>query len=352
MTGVVRDNRYLLHRPPEGHPESHRRLEAIYAMLDEPDMQGEYQLIRPRLATAEEIQWVHSAEYTQWVAATANKPLSRLNPDTYASADSWTAARLAAGGLLQAVAEVLDGNLINAFAVVRPPGHHAEHSRAMGYCILNNVALAAVFAQRAFGLKRILIADWDVHHGNGTQHAFERDPSVLFFSVHQYPLYPGTGLFTETGFGPGEGFTVNVPLPKGYGDGEFVAIFERLLRPLAFEFRPDLILVSAGFDCHAGDSQGGMRLTAQGFAALTRCLMMMAASLCDGRLVLVLEGGYHLGALSESVKAVLRELRDLNHCDVSHWLTLADSRKLDYALTRGMRVHRRHWKCLRERVSA
>jgi acetoin utilization deacetylase AcuC-like enzyme len=350
MTGVVRDNRYLLHRPPEGHPETHRRLEAIYSVLDEPDMQRDFRFIPPRMATAEEIQWVHSAEYMQWVAATASKPLCRLNSDTYASADSWTAARLAAGGLLQAVAEVLGGNLKNAFALVRPPGHHAEHSRAMGYCVFNNVALAAIFAQRVFGLKRILIADWDVHHGNGTQHAFERDPSVLFFSVHQYPLYPGTGLFTETGFGPGEGFTVNVPLPKGYGDGEFVAIFEWLLRPLAFEFRPDLILVSAGFDCHASDPLGGMRLTAQGFAALTRCLMMMADALCAGRLVLVLEGGYHLGALSESVRAVLRELGDLNRCDVSHWLNLADRRKLDYALMRSTLVHRRYWKCLPERM--
>jgi acetoin utilization deacetylase AcuC-like enzyme len=352
MTGVVRDHRYLLHQPPDGHPESHRRVEALYAMLDEPDMQKDFRLIRPRMATAEEIQWIHSGEYMQWVAATANKPLSRLNPDTYASADSWTAARLAAGGLFQAVTEVLCGNVKNAVALVRPPGHHAEHSRAMGYCIFNNVALGAMFAQRVLGLKRILIVDWDVHHGNGTQHAFERDPSVLFFSVHQYPLYPGTGLFTETGIGPAEGFTVNVPLPKGYGNGEFVAIFEWLLRPLAFEFRPDLILVSAGFDCHAADPLGGMRLTAQGFAALTRSLMMMADTLCAGRLVLVLEGGYHLKALSESVKAVLRELRDLNHCDVSHWLNLADPRKLDYALRRSMHVHQRHWKCFSERLPA
>jgi len=350
MTGIVRDPRYLLHRPADGHPETPWRLETIYAMLDEPDMQKDFRLIQARMATEEEIRWVHSAEYIHWVAATANRALSRLNPDTYASADSWTAARLAIGGVLQAIAEVLCANLRNAFALVRPPGHHAEHSRAMGYCIFNNVALGAIFAQRVFGLKRILIVDWDVHHGNGTQHAFERDPSVLFFSVHQYPLYPGTGLFTETGLGPGEGFTVNVPLPKGYGNGEFVAIFERLLRPLAFEFRPDFILVSAGFDCHTADPFGGMRLTAQGFAALTRSLMMMADTLCAGRLVLVLEGGYHMTSLSEPVRLVLRELGNLSHCDVSRWLSLADPRKLKYVLSRSAHVHRRYWKCFTEQA--
>jgi acetoin utilization deacetylase AcuC-like enzyme len=211
--------------------------------------------------------------------------------------------------------------------------------------VFNNVALGARFAQKSLGLQRILIVDWDVHHGNGTQHIFEQDSSVLFFSVHQWPHYPGTGLYTDVGLGGGEGFTVNVPVPKGYGDGEYVGIFEDLLKPLAFEFAPQLILVSAGFDTHSADPLGGMHLTPKGFAGLTRCMMEIADALCGGRLVLVLEGGYDLNALRDSVKVVLLELREAEGVHPAEPMVAAEAKKLHATLKRTMQVHRRFWKC-------
>lgn len=344
-TAIVRDRRFLKHRTPPGHPERPERLEALHALLDEPDMRGRFVAVAPRAADEDELQWVHSADYIRWVAATAKEPDTRLSADTYVSAGSFAAARLAAGGVFAALAAVVAGDVRNAFCLVRPPGHHAERSRAAGYCLFNHAALGACYAQRVLGLRRVLVVDWDVHHGNGTQHAFERDPSVLFFSVHQARLYPGTGLFTDVGLGPGEGFSVNLPLPKGFADGEYAVIFEKLLNPLAREFAPELILASAGFDAHVADPVGGMRLTAAGFAGLTRGVMDIADALCGGRLVLTLEGGYHLPALRASVKAVLLELTATEPCDLAGLRASADPGKLDSVLKRSMQVHGRYWKC-------
>lgn len=344
-TGVVRDVRFLEHRTPPGHPDSHLRLEALYAMLDEPDLQGRLVTIPPRAATAEELLSVHSEEYIRWVAATSQKTASRLCADTFASAGSYAAACLAAGGVFESIAGVTSGAVRNAFSLARPPGHHAERGRAMGYCLFNHIALGARFAQRSLGLRRILIVDWDVHHGNGTQHIFEKDPSVLLFSVHQWPHYPRTGLQTEVGLGAGEGFTVNVPVPKGFGDGEYVAIFQNFLKPLAAEFGPELILVSAGFDSHWADRMGGMGVTPEGFAALTRCLMDIADAHCGGRLVLALEGGYHLEALRASVKAVLIELLAAAPSTRQPGPAAPASKKLRLILQRGRQVHGRFWKC-------
>jgi acetoin utilization deacetylase AcuC-like enzyme/nucleotide-binding universal stress UspA family protein len=345
-TGIVKDDRFLKHVPGGHHPESHSRLEAVYRKLDASELIHSLVSIPPRAARTDELTWVHTPEYLAKIAATAGKSHVSLTADTYTSADSYETARLAAGGLFEAIDRVVAGRLVNAFALIRPPGHHAESGRALGFCLFNNVALGAVYAQRRLGLKKVLIVDWDVHHGNGTQHFFEEDPSVLFFSVHQQRHFPGTGFMTETGRGAGEGYTINVPLPRGWGDEELVALFEALLHPVAVAFQPELILVSAGFDTHIKDPMGGMELTASGFAGLTRSLMDLADKCCHGRLVLVLEGGYHSKALAHSVLAVLKELSNATVSDVTALAAQADQRKLKYVLKRCLPVQRRYWKHL------
>ncbi len=342
-TGIVRDKRYINHRTGPGHPESHQRLEEIYAMLDSSDMTGYFQDIPAMPAEMEDLTRIHLPSYVDRVASTAGKVYTRLDPDTVASSGSYKAALLAAGGLCRAVSEVVSGDLFNAFALVRPPGHHAEADRGMGFCLFNNVAVAARYAQEVLQLKRILIVDWDLHHGNGTQHSFEEDPSILYFSTHQYPYYPGTGDRNEVGRGAGKGFTVNVPLGMGYGDNEYVAIFETLLKPIALEFSPDLILVSAGFDIYMQDPLGGMRVTPKGFAGLTRSVMNMADASCDKRVVLTLEGGYDLTGLRESVKAVLKELTDLSQTDAEDMASQADPHKLEPVLKPIIQIQSVFW---------
>jgi len=342
-TGIVRDNAYLEHCPAPGHPETPERLAKVYDLLDSLDFQDRLVNIPPRPATRDEVLLVHAPDYFDLVKTTAGGDTCALTADTHVSAGSFAAARLAVGGVLEAIKTVVTTELANAFALVRPPGHHAETNRAMGYCLFNNIALGAMYARKILGLQRVLLLDWDVHHGNGTQHVFEDDPSVLFFSVHQYPHFPKTGFFTETGMGPGEGYTANVALPKGYGDGEYIYIFEHLLRPIALEFKPDLIIVSAGFDTHSADQMGNMHMTPAGYAALTRVVMDIAADCCPGRLVLTLEGGYHLAALRESVHAVLLELAGRSHTDISKMALLADKNKINYVLKRFLPVQGRFW---------
>lgn len=346
LVGVVRDMRYLNHQTPEGHLECGRRLEAVYDILDRPDMADHLVIIPPRIAEQEEILTVHAPEHLTQVAATASHDQTALTADTFASAGTCEAALLAAGGLFAAIDQVVAGDLANAFVLARPPGHHAERSRAMGFCIFNNAALGARYAQISLGLKRVMIVDWDVHHGNGTQHILEDDPSVLFFSIHQYPLFPGTGLFTDVGRGPGEGRTVNLPLSKGYGDAEYAALFNQILRPIALEFGPDLVIVSAGFDAHKNDPLGGMKMTPAGFGALTRILMDIALECCGGKMVLTLEGGYNLKALAASVKAVMAELAGIMFSDTQALGAKARRRKVNYALHRCRHVHGPFWKCL------
>jgi acetoin utilization deacetylase AcuC-like enzyme len=344
-TGLVMDLRFLAHDTGEAHPENAGRLREVYDMLSGGDLLRHCGLIKARPCTQATLGLIHTPGYIRKIAATARQPFSSVAADMPVSAKSYLAARLAVGGLLQAVRDVWEGRLTNAFALVRPPGHHAEAARAMGYCLFNNVAVAAMFARRELNARRVLIVDWDVHHGNGTQHAFERDPSVLFFSSHQHPHYPGTGLFTETGLGPGEGYSVNLPLSKGYGDSEFVALYHRLLRPLALEFEPDLILVSAGFDLHPQDPLGGMCVTPDGFAALTRILMDIADQCCGGKLVLALEGGYRRDALRDSVQAVVAELTGRRQTDFHALQEQANPKKVRYVCQRCTTVHKRFWKC-------
>jgi acetoin utilization deacetylase AcuC-like enzyme len=216
----------------------------------------------------------------------------------------------------------------------------------MGFCLFNNVALGAMYARAVKGMERVFIIDWDLHHGNGIQHIFERDPSIFYFSIHQYPLFPGTGHFTETGTGAGEGYTMNIPLPRGFGDGEFIAIFNKLLRPIIKSYAPDMLLVSAGFDAHRLDPMGKMKVTSAGFAAMTRILMDIAHKYCRSRLILVLEGGYHLDALCESVNAVLFELLNYTITDSIKTMRKIKQRKLSSIIHRCVRVHGHRWKCL------
>jgi acetoin utilization deacetylase AcuC-like enzyme len=343
-TGIVRDDRFLDHRPGPGHPESHLRLEAIYSMLDETGMSDRVLPIHPRKAKPEELLRVHASTYVERIASTQGGHLTPLDPDTAVSEGSYEAALFAVGGLCQAVDMVHSGELNNAFALVRPPGHHAEKDRAMGFCLFNNVAVGARYAQQAYGMHKILIVDWDLHHGNGTQHTFENDPGVLYFSTHQYPYYPGSGAYRQIGRDEGEGFTVNVPLAAGHGDGEYVQIYERILAPVALEFQPELVLVSAGFDIYEHDPLGGMRVTPRGFAKLAQIIMGIAATSCDGRLVMTLEGGYNLRGLQESVRAVLLELAGSHDAELADWRPPVDQRKVDQALRETSKVHGRFWK--------
>ncbi|HEY1434869.1 MAG TPA: histone deacetylase [Thermoanaerobaculia bacterium] len=303
-TGLVYDERFLAHRAPYEHPEHPGRLEAIWRRLADDGLADRCRRVAAREASHEELSRVHTEDHIAAIAATAGNAFRQLDPDTYTSPESALAARLAAGGLAELALEVASGRLDNGLALVRPPGHHAEADRAMGFCLFNNVAVAARAVQANAAAKRVLIVDWDLHHGNGTQNTFWGDPSVLYFSTHQFPFYPGTGALDETGGGAGHGFTVNVPFPAGCGDAEYLAAFDRVLLPIARGFAPDLVLVSAGFDAADGDPLGAMRLSPAGYARMTGRLQGLA----NGRIVLALEGGYDLGAIAASAGACLRVL--------------------------------------------
>ncbi len=303
-TGLLYDERFLLHRAPYDHPEHPGRLVAIKDRLDADGLTARCASVPARPATDEELLAVHTPEHIEVIAATERADFRQLDPDTYTSPDSHAAARLAAGGLVDMTLSVARGALQNGLALLRPPGHHAEADRAMGFCLFNNVAVAARAAQELGAAARILIVDWDLHHGNGTQHSFWSDPSVLYFSTHQFPFYPGTGAIEEVGAGEGRGFTVNVPWPGGMGDAEYVAAFDRVLLPIARGFDPNLVLVSAGFDAAEGDLLGSMRISPAGYAAMTSRLLGIAG----GRVVLALEGGYNLDAISASAADCLRVL--------------------------------------------
>jgi acetoin utilization deacetylase AcuC-like enzyme len=307
-TGIVKDRRYLRHGSEFTHPETPQRLVAIYEMLDNPDMAWKFTGIDARHATREEIERVHRPSFVDFIAATAGKPMTMLDPDTVATAETYDTARLAAGGVMNAIDSVMAKETDNAFALIRPPGHHAQPADAAGFCIFNNIAVGARHALARHGLERVLIVDWDLHHGNGTAEIFYEDRQVLYFSTHQSPGYPGTGGLEEIGKGQGLGYTINVPLRPGANDSFYVRVFRDLLAPVARMFRPEIILVSAGFDIYIGDPLGEMKVTPEGFACLTRILLNLAEECCDGRLVLVLEGGYNVQGLTKSVRAVLQEL--------------------------------------------
>ena len=333
-TGIVRSDIFLEHDPGAWHPESPKRLEIIHDSLDTASFPG-LRILTPRPATREEITLVHGAGHYHKMAETAGKTQCYLDADTQTSAGSFDAALAAAGGLIQLVGEVLKGELDNGFALIRPPGHHAEVDRAMGFCLFNNIAIAAAWALEMNGLSRIMIVDWDLHHGNGTQRAFYDDPRVLYLSTHLFPFYPGSGGLNETGVGEGIGYTVNLPMGPKHGDQDFVAIFQTIVKPLINKYRPELILVSAGFDTHAADPMGGMMVSPEGFAAMTYILKSSAEEVCQGRLVLTLEGGYDLHGQADSVCKVLEALtetgpagRELASCEFAEPEVVGQVRKI------------------------
>jgi acetoin utilization deacetylase AcuC-like enzyme len=303
---VIADARYRSHAGPTGHPERPERLRAVDAALEEFDPAIARRAPRP--AEPEELYAVHDrAHVAQVQRASAHAP-AQLDPDTFVSAASYDVALLAAGASVDLALRVARGDARAGFAAVRPPGHHAEGDRAMGFCLFNNAAIAARAVQRQAGVERVLLLDWDVHHGNGTQHTFEGDPSVLYVSTHQYPFYPGTGAAREIGTGRGEGATLNVPMPAGCGDDEYVGVFQRILAPAARAFRPDYWIVSCGFDAHEDDPLAAMRVTESGYAGLTAIVRALAEELSGGRMLFVLEGGYSLRGLREGVRALIAGL--------------------------------------------
>jgi len=300
--GFVYDPIYLKHDTGE-HPENSRRLEAIVSHLEQTGLKSRLTPIKPRPTTTEELTLVHHESHVAHVKEMAQRGGGRLDPDTVVSPDSYDAALYAAGGVIEAVTAVTGGEVDSAFALVRPPGHHATPHHAMGFCLFNNVAIAARYAMSKLGLERVCIIDFDVHHGNGTQEAFYDNPNILYISTHQYPHYPGTGRVEETGRGEGTGTTINIPLPAGCGDAEYEQVFEQIIAPAAKRFEPQLIMVSAGYDGYWEDPLAMMQLTITGFARMAIIIKGLADELCHGRLVLSLEGGYNLEALAAAIKA-------------------------------------------------
>ena len=299
--GIVFDDFFTRHLTPAGHPERPERVAALLEALKQWDRLDE--LIRIPTLTAQQ-QWiraVHSPEHLTQIKATAGADFSQLDADTSTSADSYQVALLAAGSAVSLVDQITQEKIDSGFALIRPPGHHAESNKAMGFCLFNNIAVTAEWAIREDLAQRVTIVDFDVHHGNGTQEIFYSRSDVLYLSTHQYPFYPGTGHFSETGAGPGQGFTANFPISAGTGDHFYCTLFRDLLLPIVRQFDPQLILVSAGYDGHRDDPLAGMNLSTEGFGALVNLLNDVAGEICGGRILYLLEGGYNLTALCEAV---------------------------------------------------
>jgi acetoin utilization deacetylase AcuC-like enzyme len=307
-TLLLHDDVMLGHDAGRGHPERPERLRAIVRALESADF-GHVRWAPPAPASRDHLRGVHTAAHVDALLARRGATFA-FDGETVLGPGSIDAALAAAGAVVDAVDAVIAGAARNAFALVRPPGHHAEPDRAMGFCLLNNIAIGAAHAVARHGLQRVLVVDFDVHHGNGTQAAFFGRADVLYFSIHQWPLFPGTGRPDERGTGAGAGATVNVPVPAGLGDADYLALLDAHLAPVAAAYRPELVLVSAGFDAHVDDPLGGMRLTADGFASIVRRLDVIAEAHARGRMVLVLEGGYDVDALADSAVACVEALGD------------------------------------------
>ena len=308
-TGYLYDDIYLKHITGRHHPEAPNRLTAINNSVKNGQRAKDLYLIKTELADFEAVSLVHSKEYIRTVKKECEAGLKQLSSgDTAISKDSYSVALFAAGGVLKAVDMVMEGLAKNAFCAIRPPGHHAGRKRGMGFCIFNNIAIAARYAQKRHNIERVLIVDWDVHHGNGTQNIFYNDNTVFFMSTHQSPWYPGTGKREETGEGDGNGFTMNRPFPAGAGNKEIIGAFANELLPAAQKFRPELVLISAGFDSRIGDPLGRFKIDDEGFRDLTRIMLEVANINAGGKLVSILEGGYNLNGLALAVLAHVGEL--------------------------------------------
>jgi acetoin utilization deacetylase AcuC-like enzyme len=316
-------------------------------VLEDPSLSGKWYSIIPRLASAEELAWVHTAAHIERVAQTAGKPLTSFDLDTQASEKSYDVARLGVGAVFSLLDEIVNQKTGRGFAFIRPPGHHAEPDKAMGFCLFNNAALGAKYLKEYYSFKRVMIIDIDVHHGNGTQAAFYDTDEVLFVSTHQFPFYPGTGKLGEVGQGRGEGFSVNVPLAKGCGDLDFARIIYCLINPLAEAYRPEIILVSCGFDLYIHDRLGEMNVTPEGYALMTFFLLDIAERVCSGRIAFILEGGYSMKGIRECGLRVMQEL-----CDVPtlprkkiEKITNVPLAKVS-TLKKVVEIHKAYWKIL------
>ncbi|MEK7688766.1 MAG: histone deacetylase [Deltaproteobacteria bacterium] len=305
ICAIVYHPDYLRHKTGFSHPESPDRLTAIMRRLDESGLLKKLILIEPNPAKEEDILLVHSKRYFETIKSAWDNGCTALTSDTPISEESYRIALLSAGGVLTGIDKIMAKEIDNGMALVRPPGHHATPDQAMGFCLFNNIAIGARYLQKKYGIAKVLIIDWDLHHGNGTQYVFYEDPSVLYFSTHQYPHYPGTGSANEKGEGKGVGFTINVPMRAGTPADEFMKEFRDTLYNKAIEFSPNFILISAGFDAHRDDPLGSLMLTEASYAEMTKIALDIANTCCKGRILSVLEGGYNLNALAMSVEAHL-----------------------------------------------
>jgi acetoin utilization deacetylase AcuC-like enzyme len=338
-TAVVVDKEYLKHLPGDSHPERPERIQVLLDLAESLDPR-KFALLSPRAASRADVEQIHGVDHVRLIESTSALNHFALDGDTITSRDSFGVALLAVGGFLNLLDSIAAKESANGFALVRPPGHHALRNRAMGFCLFNTMAIGAEYLKRNHGAKKIMIVDWDVHHGNGTQDAFYNDPSVLFLSTHQFPYYPGTGAVNEIGSGAGEGYTINVPLPAGCADREYLQVFQDVVVTAAEKFRPDWILVSAGFDPHRRDPLGGMGVTEAGFGAMARTLVGLASKFAEGRIAFLLEGGYDLAGLRNSVAAVLAELQAAKTSPIER-LRLAES-GIEPVIRRVLQVHEKH----------
>ena len=336
--GLSIDELFVKHDNGMDHPESPDRVYSINDMLHQTKLIDKLILQKPRDANESDIYRVHKPEYFNKIRSTKGKGKVFLDQDTSTNQFSFDAALRASGSVLENIDNIIDKNIERGFCISRPPGHHAESDRAMGFCLFNHIAVGAAYLRNK-GYENILVVDFDVHHGNGTQHIFESDNHVLYFSTHQYPYYPGTGALNETGTDQGMGYTVNIPLTGGLGDDEHLAIYNELLIPVARKFKPQFILVSAGFDSHAQDPLAGMKLSSECFAKLTRLLLDLAYEYSSGNILFLLEGGYDLNALWESTNFVFNELLDLTNSNYTEY----DSTGVDKLINQVRKVHEMQW---------
>ncbi len=339
--GIAIDDIFKMHDNGYGHPESPDRIRVINDMLINTGLMNKVELIEPFDALKEHISLVHEARHFDLIESTRGKERVYLDADTSTSPKSFEAAIRAAGGMIKSIDLVMNNDLEAAFPLVRPPGHHAEKDRAMGFCLFNNIAVGAAHLINNYDVNRILIVDWDLHHGNGTQHMFYDTDKVFYISTHQFPYYPGTGAANEIGIGEGEGFTLNIPMNPGMGDQEYIKIFFELLKPVIDQYTPKIILVSAGFDTHIADPLGGMAVTPKGFQNMTKLLNELADEHCGGKIIYILEGGYNLEGLWHSVYAVIQELLMQNNID---YLDYSNTTKVDQLINGIMEINSKYWK--------
>ena len=345
---VINDERFKQHLEQVPHLENARRVKAVQSVLEDPSLNGKWAELVPRLATKEELALVHTADHIDRIEKTAGKPLYSFDMDTQTTEKSYDVARLGVGAVFGLLDEIWTGKATRGFACIRPPGHHAEPDKAMGFCLFNNVALGARYLKEHYSVSKIMIVDFDVHHGNGIQSAFYNTDDVLYVSLHQFPCYPGTGNFGEVGRGRGEGFTINIPLGKGHGDRDFAGIIYYMLNPLAQAYHPDMILVSCGFDLYMHDPLGGMTVTPEGYALITFFLLDIAQKVCNGLIAFIMEGGYSLKGIRECGLRVMQELCDvptLNRKQIEK-VTGNSARKLS-AVRKVIEIQKEYWKILR-----